>query len=160
VGAIAPPAETSHRLPDPEIGASLTTKGVSALGPAEFALARPRRMATVLAFASFDRHADGCDSPAKGSYATSKRRAHEDPLRRWLREPMTDATDLWRFLSEGEHHLRTLHVHKGWCSRRSDPPAQGRSASRVRIRDAGQAPPEAPRPAMPRPRCRRRLPIP
>jgi len=72
VGAIAPPAETSHRPLDPEIEASLTTKGGSALGPAEFALARPRRMATVLAFASFDRHAGGCDLPAKGS---ARRRA-------------------------------------------------------------------------------------
>jgi hypothetical protein len=42
VGAIAPPAETSHRLLDSEIEASLTTKGVFMLGPAEFALARPR----------------------------------------------------------------------------------------------------------------------
>jgi hypothetical protein len=88
------------------------------------------------------------------------RRARGDPLRRRLREPDTHATDLWRFVSASGHRSRALQVLGRARPVRSNPLAQGQSASRVRFRDAGQPKPEAPRSSIPHSRCRESLPAP
>jgi len=110
VGAIAPPAEVSHRLPDPEIGASLTTKKGFRAGTSRV---RARSAPTdgdgvgVRQLRSVVRKVATCPRRA---LRDENRRARGDPLRRRLREPDTHATDLWRFMSTSRHRSRALQV--------------------------------------------------
>lgn len=82
-------------------------------------------MATVLAFASFDRKGSGCGSPCGADDATASAACAEDPLRRRLREPGTRASDLWRFLSARGHRPGTVQsAPEGYSLREEREPAR------------------------------------
>jgi hypothetical protein len=82
----APLPSGSHRAPGPETGASSTTHGFLVTGPAEFALAWPGRDGDGVGVRQL--RSEGARSTTRPKARRGAvRRAREDPLRRWLREP-------------------------------------------------------------------------